>query len=62
MRKGTGERDRDLWSKENEIAVLRKELHDLKDVQYDFYKLNDEIVNIEAKYDFMLDDQKRGES
>ena len=61
MKRGASEREWNLWAKENEITALKKQLLDLKGIECDFFKLNDEIVNIEAKYATLLDEQKRNE-
>ena len=44
------------------INSLKKELHDLKDLEHDFIRLNDEVANIESKYQLLLDEKERTEN
>ena len=39
------------------IASLKKELFELKDLEHDFLRLNDEVANIESKYSLLLDEK-----
>ena len=41
--------------KDNAITALKKELFELKDLEHDFLRLNDEVANIESKYSLLLD-------
>jgi hypothetical protein len=43
------------------IASLKKELHDLRDLETDFVRLNDEIAALESKYALLLDEKDRNE-
>jgi hypothetical protein len=44
------------------ISSLKKELFELKDLEHDFLRLNDEIANIESKYSLLLDEKERAEN
>lgn len=44
------------------ISSLKKELYELKDKENDFIPLENEVVNIESKYDMLLDEKDRIES
>ena len=48
--------------KDNVISSLKRELFELKDLEHDFIKLNDEVANIESKYALMLDEKERTEN
>ena len=37
------------------IATLKKELNDLRDLETDFLRLNDEIAKLESKYALLLE-------
>jgi hypothetical protein len=41
--------------KDAAISSLKKELFELKDLEHDFLRLNDEVANIESKYSLLLD-------
>lgn len=43
------------------IASLKKELHELRDLETDFVRLNDEIAALESKYALLLDEKDRNE-
>lgn len=43
------------------IASLKKELHELRDLETDFVRLNDEIMALESKYALLLDEKDRNE-
>ena len=47
--------------KENEIESLKQEVYQLKDLECDLFRLNDEIASIEAKYNMVLDEKDRSE-
>ena len=44
------------------ISSLKKELFELKDLEHDFLRLNDEVANIESKYALLLDEKERTEN
>ena len=44
------------------ISSLKKELFELKDLEHDFLRLNDEVANIESKYALLLDEKERAEN
>lgn len=44
------------------ITSLKKELFELKDLEHDFLRLNDEVANIESKYSLLLDEKERAEN
>ena len=44
------------------ITSLKKELFELKDLEHDFLRLNDEVANIESKYSLLLDEKERSEN
>ena len=44
------------------ITSLKKELFELKDLEHDFLRLNDEVSNIESKYPLLLDEKERSEN
>lgn len=44
------------------ITALKKELFELKDLEHDFLRLNDEVANIESKYSLLLDEKERTEN
>jgi len=44
------------------ISSLKKELFELKDLEHDFIRLNDEVANIESKYALLLDEKERTEN
>jgi hypothetical protein len=48
--------------KDTVIASLKKELFELKDLEHDFLRLNDEVANIETKYALLLDEKERAEN
>jgi hypothetical protein len=48
--------------KDTVIASLKKELFELKDLEHDFLRLNDEVANIESKYALLLDEKERAEN
>jgi hypothetical protein len=39
------------------ISSLKKELFELKDLENDFLRLNDEVAQIESKYALLLDEK-----
>ena len=41
------------------IATLKKELNDLRDLESDFLRLNDEIARLESKYALLLEEKDR---
>lgn len=43
------------YHKDHVISTLKRELFELKDLEHDFMRLNDEVSNIESKYALMLD-------
>lgn len=45
--------------KDTVISSLKKELFELKDLEHDFLRLNDEVANIESKYSMLLDEKER---
>ena len=47
--------------KENQINMLKKELHVYKDLEHDFFKLNGQVSDIEMKYAMVLDEKERVE-
>lgn len=44
------------------ISNLKRELFELKDLEHDFMKLNDEVAGLESKYALMLDEKERSEN
>jgi hypothetical protein len=44
------------------ISSLKRELFELKDLEHDFIRLNNEVANIESKYAILLDDKERSEN
>jgi hypothetical protein len=44
------------------ISSLKKELFELKDLEHDFLRLNDEVASIESKYSLLLDEKERAEN
>lgn len=48
--------------KDTVISSLKKELFELKDLEHDFLRLNDEVANIESKYALLLDEKERAEN
>lgn len=48
--------------KDHVISSLKKELFELKDLEHDFLRLNDEVANIESKYALLLDEKERAEN
>ncbi len=44
------------------ISSLKKELFQLKDLENDFLRLNDEVAGIESKYSLLLDEKERSEN
>jgi hypothetical protein len=48
--------------KDTVITSLKKELFELKDLEHDFLRLNDEVANIESKYSLLLDEKERNEN
>ena len=44
------------------ISSLKKELFELKDLEHDFLRLNDEVASIESKYALLLDEKERSEN
>lgn len=48
--------------KDNVISSLKRELFELKDLEHDFIRLNDEVANMESKYALMLDEKERVEN
>ena len=44
------------------ISSLKKELFELKDLEHDFLRLNDDVANIESKYALLLDEKERTEN
>ena len=48
--------------KDAAITSLKKELFELKDLEHDFLRLNDEVANIESKYSLLLDEKERAEN
>lgn len=44
------------------ISSLKKELFELKDLEHDFLRLNDEVATIESKYALLLDEKERAEN
>ena len=48
--------------KDHVITTLKRELFELKDLEHDFMRLNDEVANIESKYALMLDEKERSEN
>lgn len=44
------------------ITSLKKELFELKDLEHDFLRLNDEVASIESKYSLLLDEKERAEN
>jgi hypothetical protein len=45
--------------KDTVITSLKKELFELKDLEHDFLRLNDEVAGIESKYSLLLDEKER---
>jgi hypothetical protein len=43
------------------IASLKRELHELRDLETDFVRLNDDIAALESKYALLLDEKDRNE-
>jgi hypothetical protein len=41
------------------IASLKKELYELRDREHDFIPLENEVNNIESKYDMLQDEKER---
>ncbi len=41
--------------KDSVISSLKKELFELKDIEHDFLRLNDDVASIESKYALLLD-------
>jgi|JI9StandDraft_2_1071091.scaffolds.fasta_scaffold109792_3 hypothetical protein len=50
------------YHKDAVITNLKKELFELKDLEHDFLRLNDEVANIESKYSLLLDEKERAEN
>lgn len=48
--------------KDSVISSLKKELYELKDLEHDFLRLNDEVASIESKYTLLLDQKERAEN
>ena len=48
-------------AKENQVNLLKKELYVYKDLEHDFFKLNDQVSDIEMKYAMVLDEKERVE-
>jgi hypothetical protein len=48
--------------KDSVISSLKKELYELKDLEHDFLRLNDEVASIESKYSLLLDEKERAEN
>lgn len=60
---GTGMLDHsESGHKDVVITSLKKELFELKDLEHDFLRLNDEVANIESKYSLLLDEKERTEN
>ena len=60
---GTGMLDHtESTHKDAVITSLKKELFELKDLEHDFLRLNDEVANIESKYSLLLDEKERTEN
>lgn len=47
--------------KDHVISTLKRELFELKDLEHDFMRLNDDVASIESKYALMLDEKERSE-
>lgn len=51
--------DSEAFHKDNVISTLKRELFELKDLEHDFIRLNDEVSKLESKYALMLDEKER---
>jgi len=47
--------ENESYHKDHIISTLKRELFELKDLEHDFMKLNDEVAGLESKYALMLD-------
>lgn len=43
------------------ISTLKKELNDLRDLETDFFRINDEIARLESKYTLLLEEKDRND-
>ena len=50
------------YHKDHVISTLKRELFELKDLEHDFMRLNDEVAGLESKYNLMLDEKERSEN
>lgn len=50
------------YHKDHVISTLKRELFELKDLEHDFMKLNDEVAGLESKYALMIDEKERSEN